>query len=1227
MKFYDKHNMVAFLKKPQRSEDFHQIVDFLNASHIRTLDNGEIELNATVDGQDKTITKACVKRHLKLADADDISTLPTTEIFKQLASMGNMKRESRGFSGVETTLFMTMLVNEQLSQGEDETITKEMHDGLGMATTTASSLEAEQGSEKVTALENELKSTKAVYNKSLITLTKRVKKLEKKIKHKKRTIVDSSDDEEESLDKEDSPKQGRMIKEIDEDENVNLVKSSKQREAHETVGSRKESDDSDVKYFSTASPQNDDDEITLAETLVNIKKSAAKDKGEAIMQESEPPNKFKKKEMIQICLDEEIAQRMLEEEKDSLSIEERSRLLTKFIDQRKMMLAAKRVEEQRNKPHNQAQQRTYMSNYIKNIGGYTLKQLKKYSFKEIKILKEGESLKRPAKEELGQEQQKKEKVKEGLSKERLQEMMVIIPEQGIHVEALQTKYPVIDSKIYTEGTRQYWKIIRVGNITEERFSSSNPTEDKEIALWVELKRLFEPDEDDELWKFESFELIWRLYDWFGVHHISTRDGHDIFMQVEKEYPLSRGALLMMLVQKLQVDEHNEMAENVIKNGSSFKPVAQTVEGSLTPQIPGLVTADEKIQKKKNDVKARSMLLMALPNEHLMTFNQYKDAKSLFDAITTRFGGNDANRKTQKTLLKQMYENFITQSRESLDSIFNRLQKIVSQLAVLDIDKISNDDLYKNFKIVKQNVKRNAGPSSISVSQNMAFVSTPSTSNNDDVSIVFRVSTASPQENRTRNQETTRRTVNVEDTSSKAMVAIDGAGFDWSYMADDEAPTNMAFMAFSGLEYDELRVEFNKSECNLTNYKRGLALVEEQLVHYKKNESLLNENIDVLNRDILIKDSEIAFLTSRLGKISKEKNDIETKIEKFENASQGLDKLIESQITNKSKRGLGYVSYNVVPPPHTGMFLPPGINLSHTGLPEFAEPSVESYGVKPIEVVTQTSSVKISEPVKENNDAPLIEDWESEIEYKVESPPEMKRKTVKPSVDKVEVDIPKQNDKPARILVQYAEMYRTQRPRVLIICRLGANTIRGKGWHMTGNIFYLTDFMEFDGGYVAFRRGYKGGKVTGKGIIRTGKLDFEDVYFVKELKFNLFSVSQMCGKKNNFFTDTECFVLSPDFKLADESHVLLKVSRKNNMYSVDMKNIVPRKKLTCLFVKATNNESMLWHRRLGHITFKNINKLVKENLVRGLTSKCFENDQTCVACLNGKQHNISFKSKI
>nr|GFB61460.1 ribonuclease H-like domain-containing protein [Tanacetum cinerariifolium] len=151
---------------------------------------------------------------------------------------------------------------------------------------------------------------------------------------------------------------------------------------------------------------------------------------------------------------------------------------------------------------------------------------------------------------------------------------------------------------------------------------------------------------------------------------------------------------------------------------------------------------------------------------------------------------------------------------------------------------------------------------------------------------------------------------------------------------------------------------------------------------------------------------------------------------------------------------------------------------------------------------------------------------------------------------------------------------------------------GFSWHMTGNMSYLSNFEELNGGYVAFGGNPKGGKISGKGKINTGKLDFDDVYFVKELKFNLFSVSQMCDKKNSvLFTDTECLALSPDFKLPDESQVLLRVPRENNMYNVNLKNIVPSRDLTCLFTKATINESNLWHRRLGHINFKTINKLL------------------------------------
>ncbi|GJY87448.1 putative ribonuclease H-like domain-containing protein [Tanacetum coccineum] len=144
-------------------------------------------------------------------------------------------------------------------------------------------------------------------------------------------------------------------------------------------------------------------------------------------------------------------------------------------------------------------------------------------------------------------------------------------------------------------------------------------------------------------------------------------------------------------------------------------------------------------------------------------------------------------------------------------------------------------------------------------------------------------------------------------------------------------------------------------------------------------------------------------------------------------------------------------------------------------------------------------------------------------------------------------------------------------------------------HMTGNKSFLTDYQNYDRRFVAFAGSSKGGRIIGKGKIITGKLDFEDVYFVKELKFNLFSVSQMCDKKNNvLFTETECLILSPDFKLPDENQVMLKIPRKDNMYSFDLKNVVPSK---------------------------------------GLPSKIFENDHSCVACQKGKQHKASCKSKL
>ncbi|GJY65779.1 hypothetical protein Tco_0468017 [Tanacetum coccineum] len=272
--------------------------------------------------------------------------------------------------------------------------------------------------------------------------------------------------------------------------------------------------------------------------------------------------------------------------------------------------------------------------------------------------------------------------------------------------------------------------------------------------------------------------------------------------------------------------------DVIENGNSFKPTARTTsnaDGTSTSMIPGPVTTEEKAQKK-NDVKARSMLLMALPSEHQLTFNQYKDAKTLFDAIQTRFGGNDATRKTQKTLLKQIH--------------------VVVWRNKSDLDTMSIDDLYNNFKIIEQEVKRTVTSSSNSnsSSQNMVFVSSLSSTNEVNIANLASLSMRA----RRYFQRTGRKiTINGSDTagydksklkkdcecgktSSKAMVAIDEIGFDWSFMADEEVPTNMAF---------------SDSE---------------------KNEVMFCDQIVVLKRDTSFKDSEINALKSEIEKLKKEK---------------------------------------------------------------------------------------------------------------------------------------------------------------------------------------------------------------------------------------------------------------------------------------------------------------------------------------------------------------------
>ncbi|GKC49409.1 hypothetical protein Tco_1072154 [Tanacetum coccineum] len=200
---------------------------------------------------------------------------------------------------------------------------------------------------------------------------------------------------------------------------------------------------------------------------------------------------------------------------------------------------------------------------------------------------------------------------------------------------------------------------------------------------------------------------------------------------------------------------------------------ETAQTNTTAKLPilkqGPVSTEEKAQKN-NDVNARSMLLMALPNDHLMTFNQYKDAKTLFAVIQTRFGGNKATKKTRKTLLKQITNEVntaygVSTANTQVSPASTQVCTASTQVSTANLKEM---DLKWQLALLSMRTKRFFQKTGRKI-----------TINGSD----------------TTGYDKSRRTVNVEDTSSKAMVAIDRAGFDWSYMADDEVPTNMALMGF------------------------------------------------------------------------------------------------------------------------------------------------------------------------------------------------------------------------------------------------------------------------------------------------------------------------------------------------------------------------------------------------------------------------------------------------
>nr|GEW88748.1 putative ribonuclease H-like domain-containing protein [Tanacetum cinerariifolium] len=568
------------------------------------------------------------------------------------------------------------------------------------------------------------------------------------------------------------------------------------------------------------------------------------------------------------------------------------------------------------------------------------------------------------------------------------------------------------------------------------------------------------------------------------------------------------------------------------------------------------------------LKAHGTLLMALPDKHQLKFNSHKDAKTLIEAIEKRFGGNTKTKKVQKTILKQQFENFTGSSSKGTAT------QNLAFMSSTSIDS-TTDSVSVATSFSAACVKLPASPlpnvDSLSNAVIYSFFSSQSTSpqfNNEDL-----------------------KQINVDD--------LEEMDLRWQ----------MAMLTM------QARSQYTSPQLDNEDLKQiDIDDLEEMDLRWQIAMLTMRARRFLQKTGINLGDNRVTFIGFYMSKVE------------CYNFHRKGHFARECRSPKDSRR-----SGATEPQRRTAPAQPTPRNYVHKGTNKQNASFTHKHPLihtVPAPVLTQSKPISITAARPVCAAVPKIMVTRPRHAYSINTKsksPIKRHITHSPS--------PKTSNSSPRITAAQAPVVSAAKgkkgkwgnPQYALKDKGVIDS--GCSWHMTGNMSYLFDFEELNGGYVAFGGNLKGGKISGKGNIKTGKLDFEDVYFIKELKFNLFSVSQMCDKKNKvLFTDTECLVLSPDFKLPDESQVLLRVPRENNMYNVNLKNIVPFGDLTCLFANATIDESNLWHRRVGHINFNTINKLVKGNLVRGLPTKVFENNNTCVACKKGKQHRGSCKTK-
>nr|GEW61888.1 putative ribonuclease H-like domain-containing protein [Tanacetum cinerariifolium] len=445
----------------------------------------------------------------------------------------------------------------------------------------------------------------------------------------------------------------------------------------------------------------------------------------------------------------------------------------------------------------------------------------------------------------------------------------------------------------------------------------------------------------------------------------------------------------------------------------------------------------------------------------------------------------------------------------------------------DLEEQSLDDLFNSLKIFEAEV--NISSSASTSTQNITFVSSQTTDSTNDT--VSAVASAKIPASALPNADT----LSNVDLICPKWSATTATGKDTFQGSVEVKPTNYALMtstSSSSSSSDNERILENL-KFDVISYKTGLESVEARLLVYQQNETIFEEDIKLLKLKVQLRDNALVVLRQKFKKAEQERDDLKLKLDKFQTFSMNLSQLLASQTNDKS--GLGYNTQVLT------RFMFDCDDFFTSESDESLPPS----------------------PIYDRPSASIIEDWVSDSEK--DSGAKISQNAPILAQSKL---IPITAARPVTTAVPNSLMARPRQAKT-IVTKLHTpprRNINRSPCPQASNFPLKVTAAKTPMVNVVHVKW--GGKIFGKGKIMTGKLDFDDVYFVKELKFNLFSVSQMCDKKNNvLFTDTKCIVLSLEFKLPNENQVLLRVPRENNMYNIDLKNIVPSGDLTCLFAKA------------------------------------------------------------